>query len=172
MIVYECKDTLRWSNAWLEQARREGGTHGTPYLVIVTWAFPRGEKTLCVKDDIIVVDPMRLIHLAQVIRRWVVEVHRMKRSAEGQAEKEAELFEYLSGTEFRDAFDSLTVSSTTLGRLLSTERTWHERDLGKGTRRRLSGHREEDSQHRHAHPDDHRAGLLLRMRRGRTHEDA
>lgn len=131
LIVYECKDTLRWSNSFLEQARQEGRRHQTPYLVIVTRAFRRGEKPLTVKDGIVVVHPTRLIDLALVMRRMVVEVHRAGLTAGGQAAKNAELCEYLSSTEFRQAFGSLEESSNKLAGLLVKERTWHERDWAK-----------------------------------------
>jgi hypothetical protein len=131
LIVYECKDTLHWSNGFLEQARKEGRTHRTPYLVIVTGAFPSGEKMLCVKDGVVVVHPSRLIDLAHVMRRMVEEVHRASLTGEGQAAKNAELCGYLSSVEFRQAFDALAHSSDKLVSLLGKERTWHERDWGK-----------------------------------------
>ena len=64
LIVYECKDTQAWSNGFLEQAHKEGETHGTPYLVVVSRAFPRNEKTLFVKNGIAVVDPARAVDLS------------------------------------------------------------------------------------------------------------
>jgi hypothetical protein len=131
LIVYECKDTLRWSNSFLEQAQAEGRRHQTPYLVIVTQAFKRGEKPLTVKDGVVVVHPTRLIDLAMVMRRMVVEVHRAGLAGAGQAAKSTELCEYLSGVEFRQAFDELSNSSQKLIGLLGKERTWHERDWAR-----------------------------------------
>ena len=126
LIVYECKDTLQWSNGFIEQARKEGRTHKTPYLVIVTRAFPGGEKTLCVKDGVVIVHPTRLIELARVVRRMVLEVHQTALLGEGQAAKNAELYEYLSSGDFREAFDTLTESSDRLSQLLDKERKTHE----------------------------------------------
>ena len=131
LVVYECKDTQRWSNDFLEQARKEGRTHGTPYLVIVTGAFPRGEKMLCVKDGVVVVHPLRLIDLARVMRRMVEEVHRAALTSDGQDAKSAELCEYLSSVDFRQTFDALAHSSDKLAGLLGKERTWHERDWAR-----------------------------------------
>ena len=131
LVVYECKDTQRWSNGFLDQARKEGRTHKTPYLVIVTGAFPRGEKMLCVKDGVVVVHPTRLLDLARVMRRMVEEVHRAALTSEGQDTKSAELCAYLSSVEFRQAFDALAGSSEKLVGLLGKERTWHERDWGR-----------------------------------------
>jgi hypothetical protein len=131
LIVYECKDTLNWSNAFIAQARKEGATHKTPYLVIITRAFPGSEKTLCVRDGVIVVHPSRAIELAQIMRRMVEQVHRASLTADDKASKDAELYEYLAGADFRQAFETLTASSDKLGELLGKERTWHERSWAK-----------------------------------------
>ncbi len=126
VIVYECKDTKAWSNGFLEQVRKEGLTHKTPYLVIVTHAFPRGEKTLTVKKGIVIVHPTRAVDLARVMRRMVEEVHKASLTSQGQASKSAELYEYLAGGEFRRAFDAVAGGSDSLIELLGKERKWHE----------------------------------------------
>jgi hypothetical protein len=126
LIVYECKDTLQWSNRFIEQARKEGKTHKTPYLVIVTRAFPGGEKMLCVRDGVVVVHPTRLIELARVMRRLVVEVHETELRGEGQAAKNAALYEYLSSSDFREAFETLATSSDRFSQMLDKERRAHE----------------------------------------------
>jgi hypothetical protein len=131
LIVYECKDTQAWSNGFLDQARREGETHKTQYLVVISRAFPHNEKTLFVKDGVAVVDPARAIDLARIMRRMVVEVHRAALTAEGQQAKSVELCEYLGSSEFRRAFDTVAGSSDQLTELLGKERKWHEQTWAK-----------------------------------------
>jgi hypothetical protein len=131
LIVYECKDTLAWSNRFLDQARREGATHKTPYLVIITRAFPRNEKTLCVRDGVVIVHPSRAIELAHIMRRMVQEIHRVALTAEGKALKDAELYAYLTSADFRQAFDGLATSSDKLADLLVKERRWHEQSWAR-----------------------------------------
>lgn len=131
LIAYECKDTLHWQNAFVEQAKKAGRTHGTTFVVVVTHAFPRGEKPFCVRDGVLVVAPPRLVDLAHVMRRMVVEVHRAALTAQGKAAKTEELYEYLSGAEFRQAFDALGKHGEALGALLAKERTWHEQTWAK-----------------------------------------
>jgi hypothetical protein len=126
LIVYECKDTLHWSNRFIDQARKEGKTHKTPYLVVVTRAFPGGEKMLCVRDSVVIVHPTRLIELAHVMRRMVVAVHETALLGEGQAPKSAALYEYLSGGDFREAFETLVTSSDRFSQMLDKERRAHE----------------------------------------------
>ena len=103
----------------------------TPYLVIITRAFPRGEKTLLVKDGVVVVHPSRAVDLARIMRRMVVEVHRVGLTADGQRQKSEELCEYLGSGEFRRAFDAVAGTSDELTSLLGKERTWHEHSWAK-----------------------------------------
>lgn len=131
LIVYECKDTLSWGTNFLEQARKEGLRHKTPYLVIISRAFPRGQKMLCVKDGVVVVHPSRAVDLAHVMRRMVEEVHRAALTAADQATKSVELISYLGSPDFRQAFETLISSSEKLTGLLGKERDWHERTWSK-----------------------------------------
>jgi hypothetical protein len=131
LIVYECKDTQTWSNGFIEQARKEGETHKTPYLVIISRAFPRNQKTLFVKNGVAVVDPARAVDLARIMRRMVEEVHRASLTGEGQAAKSAELCEYLGSSDFRRTFDAVAGSSDVLNELLSKERKSHEQTWTK-----------------------------------------
>ena len=133
-IVYECKDTLRWSNDFITQARRSGTTHGSSYLVVITRAFPRNEKWIAVRTGVVIVHPSRLVHVAHVLRRMVEEVYRAGLTAEGQAMKTQELYGYLSSEEFREAVGALGADADELADMLSKERTWHEGQWAKRQR--------------------------------------
>ena len=47
LIVYEYKNTQTWQSSFLKQAHKEGETHNTPYLVIVSRAFPKKKRKRC-----------------------------------------------------------------------------------------------------------------------------
>ena len=127
LIIYECKDTLQWSNSFVAQIKAQAKLHGTPYAVLVSRCFPRDQKTLAIVDDIVVVDPGRVVALAGVMRRMVIESYRAGVISGSQVAKTAELFRYISSTEFRQAFETLTESVDTLDDLLARERTSHQK---------------------------------------------
>jgi hypothetical protein len=131
LIVYECKDTARWSNSFIDQALQEAVTHETQYVVIITRAFPRGEQTLLLRKGVVVVHPNRVIDLARIMRRLVEEVYRATLTSEGDVAKTAELYRYLDSTEFRQSFDALADDSDALLALLGKERKWHEQTWSK-----------------------------------------
>jgi hypothetical protein len=131
LIIYECKDTLNWSNSFLEQAKKARLTHRTPFVIVISRCFPRNEKTLFVQDDIIVVAPQRVLDIARVVRRMVVEIHRASLTQEDRVTKSGELYDYLTSTEFRQTFDAVAGCADQLSELLGSERKWHERTWAK-----------------------------------------
>ena len=130
-IVYECKDTLQWNNNFVDQAAKARITHDTPHVVIVSRAFPRSEEELCVRDGIPIVAPARLVELSHVLRDMVIGLHCAGLTKDGQSAKTTELYSYLAGNEFRQAFDVLVDSASELRELLRKERTAHERTWAK-----------------------------------------
>lgn len=126
-ILYECKDTQTWQNAFITQAKQARETHKTPHVILVTQAFPRNAKDLFWKDGIPVVHPNAVVHLARVVRQMVENVHRAGLSDQARALKTAELYQYLSGEEFSLAMSGIIDTSEKLKEALSEERQWHSR---------------------------------------------
>jgi hypothetical protein len=139
-IVYECKDTARWSDAFVAQARAAQKTHRTPHVVLVTRAFPGKHKSLVVRDakegvgGIVAVAPEQLIPLASILREMVIRIHRSGLGAKGQTEKTEILYEYLSSEDFRGSFDSVVDATRALEQLLQTERGNHQRTWSRQQR--------------------------------------
>lgn len=127
LIIYECKDTLQWNNSFITQMKSEAKLHKTDYAVLISRCLPRGEKTLAVIEGVVIVEPARAIAIAEVMRRMVIETYRSGALAGARVEKTAELFYFVSSTEFRQAFDSLAEASDALHASLARERQSHQR---------------------------------------------
>ncbi|MDQ7842606.1 MAG: DUF2130 domain-containing protein [Armatimonadota bacterium] len=125
-IVYECKDAQDWKNEFVAQARQAQETHRTPHVILVTRVFPRKHRHFCLQDGIPVIHPDGVLHLAEVVRRMVIEVHRAGLSVVDRSQKTAELYQYLSGVEFRDTLADLIGISSKLQTELQKERRGHE----------------------------------------------
>ncbi|WP_437304466.1 DUF2130 domain-containing protein [Sorangium sp. So ce388] len=127
VVVYECKDTLHWDNEFIKQIRKAGAAERTTYLILVTRACPKGEKTVCVRDGVIVIQPAHVLAIAQIIRRMVIEAYRAGLTTEERNEKAERLLEYLTSDDFRQAFGAIIDASESLMSFLSEERRAHER---------------------------------------------
>ena len=126
-ILYECKDTKRWSNSFISQVKADGKALHTPYLLLVSRALPGKEKGTCVTDDVIVADPAHARHLARILRRMVIETHRAELAGQDGVRKTARLYEYLRGAEFRGELGAVVQAGRRLADMLEGERRDHER---------------------------------------------
>jgi hypothetical protein len=139
-IVYESKDTLKWREGFINQAKEAREKYGTPHIVVVSRAFPRKEKELSWRDGVPIVHPARVIPLAQFIRKFIVEAHRTGLSSQDVARKTEELYDYICSEKFRRALSDIGDISRKLRDALEAERKQH----GKLWRRREQAYRELD----------------------------
>ncbi len=132
LIVYECKDTLRWSKDFLAQVRAASELHRTPYAIVITQAFPPKQKEIFVSaDGTIVVHPNRLVDLVSIVRRMVIEVHRTGLTAQGQAKKNVLIQKYLTSEDFRQNFNAVVAIGDQMRSQLQKERSDHNRFWGQ-----------------------------------------
>ncbi len=131
VILYECKDTRRWSNSFIAQIKADGRTHRTPYLLLVSRALPAGEKDACIRDDVVIADAIHARHMARILRRMVIETHRAELAGRDRAGKTARLFEYLRSDQFREQLSAVVEVGARLSEMLQSERRDHERDWTK-----------------------------------------
>jgi hypothetical protein len=126
-ILYECKDTQRWSNAFIEQIRSDGRSRQTPYLLLVSRALPGGEKGMGVHDGVVIADAAHTIPMAQILRRMAIESHVAGLAGRDHAGKTEQLYEYLSSEEFREHLAAVVETGGRLDAMLQKERRAHER---------------------------------------------
>lgn len=102
-IVWESKRTKAWSNDWLAKARDDQRAAGAACAVIVTQVLPPGIRHFAVVDGVWICAWPYATALGAALRASLVEVAVARRSAEGRGEKMQMLYEYLTGTEFRNS---------------------------------------------------------------------
>ncbi len=139
-IVYESKDTLKWREAFVTQAKEAREKYGTPHVIVVSRAFPRKEKELSWRDGVPIVHPARVIPLAQVVRKFIVEMHRAGLSEQDVARKTGELYAYIRSEKFRRNLSDIVEISEKLRSALVAEKKQH----GKLWRRREQAYKELD----------------------------
>jgi len=125
-IIYESKDTLDWSQGWIAKAKQYQTQYETPHVLIVSRAFPRKQKGLCVEKGIPVIEKQMAISLATVLREAVVEIARLKLTDRARDERSQELFDYIVGDKFVTRFREIAEGVASLRSQQQKERTWHE----------------------------------------------
>lgn len=126
-IVYESKDTLKWQEGFVTQAREARERYGTPHVVVVSRAFPRKERELSWRDGVPIVHPARAVPLAHVIRKFIVEMHRAGLSGQDVTRKTEELYTYIRSEKFLRTLSDIIEMSGKLGAALESEKRQHKK---------------------------------------------
>lgn len=127
-IVYESKDTVSWQNSFVVQAKRYQTQYDTPNIIIVTRAFPKKKKGLCIVNRIPVVSPSTAVSLADIIRNGVIEIARLRLTQAARDSKVHELFDYIVSDRFRTRFGDIADAVTDMRQHQQKEKDWHERE--------------------------------------------
>jgi len=125
-IVYENKNVTGWSQTFIAQADKYCIQYETPYVMIVSRAFPKKEKDFCVVHEIPVVRPTMAVALARVMREGIVAIGRLRLTGAGREHKAHELLQYLVSDKFETRFKGIADSVDTLREQQKKERNWHE----------------------------------------------
>ena len=127
-IVYENKNVkvTGWSHKFIAQADKYCAQYETPYVMIVSRAFPKRERDFCVVNRIPIVRPSMAIALARVMREGIIAIGRLRLTRAGSDHKAQELLRYLVSDRFETRFKGIADSVDTLREQQKKERNWHE----------------------------------------------
>jgi len=115
-----------WSQKFVAQADKYCALYETPYVMIVSRAFPKKEKDFCVVHEIPIVCPSMAVALARVMREGIVAIGRLRLTGAGRDHKAHELLHYLVSDKFETRFKGIADSVDTLREQQKKERNWHE----------------------------------------------
>ena len=131
-ILYETKRTKNWSEGWVSKLKGDMRKAGAAIGVIVTDTMPPDVERFCQRDTIWVTDIKSAIPLAHVLRCILQEVAIAHGYRNGAKEKMELLYNYLTGTEFRQRASAIIEAFMSMRNDLEKERaavtrTWSKR---------------------------------------------
>ena len=115
-----------WSNKFISQADKYRAQYETPYVMIVSRAFPKKQQDFCVVSDIPVVRPRMAVALASVMRDGIIAIGRLRLSGAGRDQKAQDVMQYVLSDKFATRFRGIADSVAGLREQQRKERTWHE----------------------------------------------
>jgi len=131
-IVWESKNTAKWSPAWLAKLRHDQRRVKAEVAVLVSVARPKGRSHLEIIDGVWVTDLATAVGLATALRSHLIQVRQYKDVTPGTAEKYAVIQRYLASTEFRQRIEAIVEAFQIMQKDLeseqrSIERHWAQR---------------------------------------------
>src|ERR1051325_4401534 len=106
-IVIDCKNHARWSNRFTEKLRSDQIAAKSDFSILSSTVFPTGERQLAMKDGVIIAHPQRVLALVQLLRRQIIDNHRLKLTADERQSKAERLFAYMVSPEAGEEFERL-----------------------------------------------------------------
>jgi hypothetical protein len=132
-IVYDSKNRNSWKSEFVVKLRADQMAERAEHAVLSSNKFPAGAQQLYVQDGVIVAHPARVLVLAELLRRHIVETHELRISNEEREEKTAALYAFITSDRCRQLFASLESTAVKLLELDVAEEkahrtTWERRN--------------------------------------------
>jgi hypothetical protein len=130
-IAWEVKNTKNWSDSWLAKLRDDQRELKADVAILVTSVLPKDVAGFARVDGIWVCDSASALGLASALRYFLVQIARSRVVAEGRDTKTELLYNYLTGTEFRQRVEAVVEAFVSMQEDLARERRGMEKIWAK-----------------------------------------
>jgi hypothetical protein len=130
-ILLESKRTKAWNDAWLPKLRDDQRRCGADLALIVSQALPKGVEAFDLVDGVWVTHPRCALPVAMALRQTVIEVNGSRLVQQGQRTKTEQVYQYLTGTKFRQRVEAVVEKFSDMRDDLDKERKFIARQWAK-----------------------------------------
>jgi hypothetical protein len=132
-ILWESKRTKAWSDGWLPKLRDDVRAADAACAILVTQVLPPDVRHFGLRGGVWICAWQYAPALGAVVRGGLIDVAMARRAAEGRGEKMQMLYDYLTGTEFRNRVGGFVEAFKEMQEQLDAERraimtTWKRRE--------------------------------------------
>ncbi len=101
-IVYDSKNRQKWATEYVRKLREDQDEAEADHAILTTsLGFPAGEKELCVRSSVIVVNPARAMNIVRLLREHIIQMHVKGLSMEEREGKMTSLYKYITSEAYR-----------------------------------------------------------------------
>ncbi len=131
-IVWESKNTKNWNQSWLAKLKADQRREKAEVAVIVSAVLPKDLNAHFGQiSGIWVADFSVVLGLATALRANIVEVARVRMTADGKSEKMEAVYQYLLSTEFRQRVEAIVEAFISMRDDLHKEKQVAEKNWAK-----------------------------------------
>lgn len=130
-ILYECKKTAKFNPDYIHQTKRAISTRNATYGVLVTFVSRKNSQGFYVENDIIVVHPYGTVHIAQVLRNSIIEMHSLRLNHKELESRAQNLMEFIKSNDFKNSIENTIYRTEELAKLLLAEYKEHNKMWNK-----------------------------------------
>lgn len=131
-IVYDSKSRNAWKNEFVTKLRADQLAERAEHAVLSCNKLPQGAQQIHVQDGVIVANPQRVLALAQILRRHVIETHELRVGNEQRDEKTAQLYAFITSDRCKQLLEQISLQAQRMLELEAAEErahrmTWEKR---------------------------------------------
>jgi hypothetical protein len=132
-IIFESKRTKTFNNAWIEKLKADMRSKGADVAILVTQTYPKDYKCFGEMDGVWICSFSEVLALTTAMRHTIIRIAETKKGEENKGEKMQLLYDYLTGTEFRQQMETIVEGflsmKTSIDReRMQMEKLWKERE--------------------------------------------
>jgi hypothetical protein len=131
LILWESKNAKNFGSDWLEKLRDDQRQAKAQVSILVTVELPDGMQNFGQKGGVWIASRACAIPLASALRAGLVELAKASRTQAGRNGKMEQLYDYLSGTEFRHRVEGIVEAFMSLKTDLESEKRAQQRAWAK-----------------------------------------
>ena len=124
-IIYDAKNRNAWQNEFATKLRADKLAEKADHAVLSSNKFPKGTQQLHNQDGVIVAHPSRVLALAEILRRNVVQTHELRISNEAREVKTEALYAFITSERCKQLLDSIDAQAGKMVELDATEEKAH-----------------------------------------------
>jgi hypothetical protein len=106
-IIWEAKHTKNWSDGWIAKLKDDQQSAHADIAVLVTDVLPKELDHFGRQDGVWVTSPRYVRGLVAALRLGIEELAKAKCAAAGKDETVEELFDYITGADYRNRVDGI-----------------------------------------------------------------
>lgn len=133
-ILWESKNA-EWSQTWLPKLREDQRSAKADLSAIVSVNVPSDVATFLFKDGVWISTTKTFGDLAYALRFSLIQVQQVRQAAAAKGEKKDELYDYITGIEFKHRVESMVEAYQNLLDDIETEKRWFTNKWAKQEKR-------------------------------------
>ncbi len=120
----EAKDTINFSEKWIDKLKEDQRAEGSDLAVLITKAKPEGMTSgIEFRDGVWIVVPGLAVAFIGALREQLLKVHQIRMANTIPADQKEEIFRFLTGTKFKQSMETDVETVTDMIDELTTEQS-------------------------------------------------
>lgn len=126
-MIYESKRTKEFGSDWIDKLKADMRQQGADLAILVTQTMPKDMDRFGEKEGVYICTFTEVRSMALLLRNGLLRVAEARRSGENKGDKMVMLYDYLTGTEFKEQWKAIREGFLNMKLSIQKERDAMER---------------------------------------------